>query len=165
MWSKFYIHRTIALIERLDVPPKRVLDILHDPPSLIMRSPVAVSFKELPSISSNQSAESVLLHPLPELKYAITDRVPIFFGLFHVRATVTATFTLASDGSNMYVEAVAGTKLRTTWSVKEDTVGPGAHLEGEVERGTLLTEVVEITVSNLTIQTWIHTSRWLIMNM
>jgi hypothetical protein len=160
MWSKLYLRRTITLVKHLDVPPYRVLDILHDPPSLIMRSPVVVSFKELPSY---QPTESIHVNPSPELKYTITDLVPILFGLFHISATVTATFTLASDGSSMYVEAVAGTKLKTMWCVKEDLIG--LQVGGEPTRGSLLTEVVEITVSNLFLQFYIHIHQLVIVTM
>lgn len=145
MWSNLYLHRFITLAKHLDVPPERVLEFLHDPPSLIMRSPVAVSFKELPSNCSIPSTELINPNTSPESKYTITDLVPMFFGLFNVRTTVTATFTQNPDGACMSVGAVAGTRLNTTWTVKEDAVR--MPIGGGCERASLLTEVVEITVS------------------
>lgn len=138
MRSIFYLRRTIALTKTLAVSPEHALEFLHDPPSMIMRSLVAFSFKE---ITSSQSGLDSSL----ESKYAITDFVPMFFGLFNTKTTVTATFKHNPDGTCMRVEALVGTQLKTTWNVKEVSVG--VHKEGQLE-GTLLTEVIEVTVSN-----------------
>ncbi|KZP05308.1 hypothetical protein FIBSPDRAFT_1054151 [Athelia psychrophila] len=116
----------------MSVPPNRVLQFLHDPPSMIMRSPVVFAFHELPS--KHASAEDPSPLHERESKYLITDSVPIFFGLLNTKPTVLATFNPSQDGTCMSVEAAAGTRLRTVWTAVEN-----------VDGGTVLSEVVEIT--------------------
>lgn len=134
MSSCFFPQRTISITRSLPILPDRALQFLHDQPSMIMRSPVVFTFHELPS--SCESAEDPSLQQERESKYLITDSVPIFFGLLNTKPTVLATFTPSHDGTCMSVEAVAGTRLKTVWTAVEGMDG-----------GTVLSEVVEITVS------------------
>jgi len=143
MWPKLYTTRTLVATRDLNVPPQQVLDFLHDPPAMIMRSPVVVSYEQL-SPDDDDGDDS----PPRTSKYTITDKVPVLFGLFHTKQSVQASFTPVTDGTCMFVEAVAGTTLMTTWHVQalpaEESGGEDDRPEGQTS-SSLLTETIEIT--------------------
>lgn len=130
MWSYLFLQRAISVTRNVPAPPDHVIRFLQDAPSMIMRSPVVFSFKELPSQPETDSSLSL------ESKYLITDLVPLLFGLFHTKTTVLAAFTKSSNGNCMTVKAVAGTELKTIWTAVGNPAG-----------GTVLAEYVEVTVS------------------
>lgn len=130
MWSYLFLQRAISVTRSVPAPPDHVIQFLQDAPSMIMRSPVVFSFKELPS---QPDTDSTLPH---ESKYLITDLVPLLFGLFHTKTIVLAAFTKSDNGTCMAVKAVAGTELKTTWTAVGNPTG-----------GTVLTEYLEVTAS------------------
>lgn len=93
--------RTVSSSKVINASRDAILEVLHDPPTLIKLSPLVTG---------------VTVSPTDPDFYTITDKF-VFLGFMSTSMNYTAKFTRTEDGITSLVNAGAGTELLNNWRV------------------------------------------------